>query len=128
MASQDTPESVIAAANKAGAPRQYMGQIPFTASNQSANTGTAMQRPDNYARGSDPAISPHMSNAIPFVLATEVPGAAYAIRANITKPVDPVAANTMVNARLMPSAIKRSAQFATGNNGYRDFVDGEMDR
>lgn len=128
MASQDTPESVIAAANKAGAPRQYMGQIPFTANNQSANTGTAIQRPDGYSGSADPAISPHMSNATPFVLATETPGAAYGIRANITKPVDPVAANTMVNARLMPSSIKRSAKFATGNDGYRGFVDGETGR
>jgi hypothetical protein len=123
----DTPESVIAAANKAGAPRVYTGQIPFTANNQSANTGTAIQRPDGYSGAADPALSPRMSNASPFVLATETPGASYAIRANITKPVDPVAANTMMNARLMPSAIKRSAQFASGNDGYRGFVAGEMD-
>jgi len=123
----DTPESVIDAANKAGAPRVYMGQIPFTANNQSANPGTAIQRPDNYSGAADPALSPHLANANPFILATENPGAAHAIVARINKPVDPVAANTMVNARLLPSAIKRSAQFAAGNDGYRGFVSGEMD-
>jgi hypothetical protein len=124
MAKQDSPESVIAAANKASAPIQYTGQIPFTAVNRSADTQTAIRRPDGYSGAADPAVSPHLANANPFILATENPGASHAITATINKPVNPVAANTMVNARLLPSAIKRSAQFASGNDGYRDFVDG----
>lgn len=108
MAKQDTVESVIAAADKAGAPRQYMGAAPTSATNLSGETGNQQVRPKGGAQAADPAVSPHLTDAKPFVLATENPGASYAIKANINKPHDPVAGATQANSRLVKSAVNRA--------------------
>jgi hypothetical protein len=118
MAKQDTVESVIAAADKAGAPRQYMGAAPISAENTSGNTGNQQVRPKGNPAASDPAFMPHLNNSTPFVLATENPGASYAIRANIHKPVDPVAGATQANSRIVKSAVNRAEpNFAAGAQG-----------
>jgi hypothetical protein len=115
MAKQDSVESVIASANRASAPRQYMGASPVAATNVSGNTGKQPLGSAGPANAADPAISPHLHVANPSVLATETPGAAYAIKANISKPNDPTAGATMANSRLIRPAINRSApNFADG--------------
>ncbi len=115
MAKQDSVESVIASANRKSAPRQYMGASPVAATNVTGNTGKQPLGSANSAQGSDPAISPHLHTAKPHVLASETPGAAYAIKANISKPNDPTAGATQANSRIIRPAINRSApNFADG--------------
>ena len=106
----DTVESVIASANKAGAPRQYVGNPPAVASARNTSSDTANQGLDSadpYHAAADPAVSPYLLTARPHVSATETKGAAYAIKATINKPVDPVSAPTMANAKIIPAVIQR---------------------
>lgn len=118
MAKQDTVESVIAAADKAGAPRQYMGAAPISTDNLSGDVNGLQVRPRAGAQAADPAVSPHLANAKPHVLATENPGASYAIKANISKPHDPVAGATQANSRIIKSAVNRAEpNFAAGAQG-----------
>jgi hypothetical protein len=115
MAKQDTVESVIAAADKAGAPRKYQGQPPITATNGSGQTGKQALAPHTSPAAADPAASPYLVTPRAHVEVSDKDGAAYGIKATINKPNEPSLGPTLANARIIPAVINRTApDFAGG--------------
>ena len=106
MAVNDTPESVIAAAQVTGAPRQYMGTGAIPVVNASAETANQKLAP---VRDTDAYGDPYSQ---PMGRKMRIPagrmGASYRIRAMMPAQMCPTVCPTMNDARILPPKMVRS--------------------
>jgi len=94
--------------------RQTMGTSAAAAVNRSAQT-TSVTVPDKPLPSADPAIQPNVDSR-PQIMAERL-GPRFAIRARWEAPIDPTAAPTQANGRVLPPAHPYGAvsEFADGS-------------
>lgn len=107
MPNQIGPDEALAAMAKTGAPREPIGDEAFAATNRSADPGQGTLIPKKSAKGVDPAITAG-GNVVQPHIPTERLGPRFAVRVAFEPAVDPVAAPTQANGRIINPAIKRT--------------------